>query len=173
MKQVLWSHPRARGEDVISAQARAGRGRPAGAVPQRGPLAATAPGEPPSSLMWWYVGLNPRWIGAEPRLRCQLLLRTHEWIVDRVLSPGASLPAAIADLHPDGALARELMDLVPPDEAEGWLRFIQRVVATLRHALVQPVTRRDEAWARWLFLLPYAVEITPETRAAAHAAVMR
>jgi len=154
-------------------QAKTGRVPPAGAVPPRGPLAATAPGKPLSNLMWWYVGLNPRWIGAEPRLRCQLLLRTHEWIVDRVLAPGVSLPAAIADLHPDGALARELIELVPPDEAEGWLQFIQIVVATLRHALVQPVTRRDEAWARWLFLIPYAVQITPATRAAARASAMR
>jgi hypothetical protein len=41
------------------------------------------------------------------------------------------------------------------------------VVATLRHALLQPVTRRNEAWVRWLFLIPYAIRITPATRASA------
>jgi hypothetical protein len=72
----------------------------------------------------------------------------------------------IADLHPNGALARALTALVPPEETESWLQFIRLVVATLRHALLQPVTRRNEAWVRWLFLIPYAIQITPATRAA-------
>jgi hypothetical protein len=151
----------------MPAQAHAARVPAAGAVRPRGRLAATASDKPPSNLLWWYLGLTPHWTGGEPRLRCQLLLRTHEWIVDRVLAPEVSLPAAMADLHPDGALARALIELVPPDETEGWRQFIQLVVATLRHALLQPVTRRNEAWVRWLFLIPYAIRITPATRASA------
>jgi hypothetical protein len=115
----------------------------------------------------------PHWTGATPRLRRQLLLRTHEWIADRLLAPEVSLPAAIADLHPHGALARALTELVPPDEIEGWLQFIRLVVATLRHALRQPVTQRNEAWVRWLFLIPYAIRPTPATRAAARASATR
>ena len=49
-------------------------------------------------------------------------------------------------------------ELVPAGEAEGWRQFIQVVVANLRHALLLPVTRRNEAWVRWLFLIPYGVK---------------
>jgi len=154
-------------------QAQTARVPAAGEVPPCGPLAATTSGEPPSNLLWWYLGLTPHWTGAKPRLRCQLLLRTHEWIVDRVLASEVSLPAAVADLYPDGALARALTELVPPNKTEGWLQFIRLVVATLRLALLQPVTRRNEAWLRWLFLIPYTIRITPATRAAARASATR
>jgi len=145
----------------MPAQAHAARVPAAGAVPRRSPPAATASGEPPSNLLWWYLGLTRHWTGAKPRLRCQLLFQTHEWIVDRVLAPEVNLPAVIEDLHPDGALARALTELVPQDERERWLQFIRLVVAALRQALLQPVTRRNEAWVRWLFLIPYAVRVRP------------
>jgi hypothetical protein len=151
---------------AMRAQTHGPRVPAAAALPPRDPLAATASGRPPSNLLWWYLGLTPHWIGGTPR-RCQLLLRTHEWIVDRILAPEVTLPAAVADLHPDGALARALIELVPPDETEGWRQFIRLVVAKLRRALLQPVTRRDEAWVRWLFLIPYTIPMTPATRAAA------
>jgi len=132
-------------------------------VRRRGAFAAPAPsGDTPGSLVAWYMGLIPHWMGAEPGVRRRLLLRTHEWIVDRVLAPGAGLSGAAADLRPGGALTRLLIDLVPADEVERWRHFIYLVIANLRHALLLPVTRRNEAWVRWLFLIPYSVKYAPE-----------
>ncbi len=117
---------------------------------------ATAPsGELPSSLLTWYLGLIPHWMGARPRLKARLLLRTHQWIVDRVLAPDVDLATAAADLRPDGALTRILTESLPAEDAERWRRFIRILVAELRQALLVPVTRRNEAWVRWLFLIPY------------------
>lgn len=117
---------------------------------------ATAPSdELPSSLLTWYLGLIPHWMGARPRLKARLLLRTHQWIVDRILAPDVDLVSAAADLGPDGALTRILTELLPKEDAEPWRRFIRRLVAELRRALLVPVTRRNEAWVRWLFLIPY------------------
>ena len=136
--------------------------RPA-AKPQvslHGHLAATSLSETcPCPLVTWYLGLLPHWMGAAPSLRTQLLLRTHQWIVGRILAPEASLAAAAADLRPDGPLTRILTDLVPAaEDSEHRRRFIQVLVANLRHALLRPVTRRNEAWVRWLFLIPYSVK---------------
>ena len=113
----------------------------------------------PCSLVTWYLGLIPHWMGATPSLRARLLLRTHQWIVERIIAPDANLAAAATDLRPDGALTRVLTDLVPAAEAsEERRQFIRVVVANLRHALLYPVTQRNEAWVRWLFLIPYSVK---------------
>ncbi len=122
----------------------------------RGPLAAVS-GTVPSNLLAWYLGLIPHWVGAKPELKCRLLLRTHQWIVERVLDPEVGLAAAAAELRPAGALTRMLNELVPAEEAGDWSQFIDVVVANLRHALLLPVARRNEAWLRWLFLIPYSV----------------
>lgn len=128
-------------------------------LPLRGPFAAAARSDkPPSSLVIWYLGLIPHWTGAQPRLKVRLLLRTHQWIVDRILAPEVSLAAAAADLRPDGDLTRILTDLVPDEDSQRWRQFIRVLVANLRHALLLPVTRRNEAWVRWLFLIPYSVK---------------
>ncbi len=124
----------------------------------RGPFAAAPSGTLPGTLLTWYLGLIPHWMGARPRLRTRLLLRTHQWIVDRILAPEVSLAAAVADLSPDGDLARILAGLVPAGESERRRQFIEVLVANLRHALLLPVTRRNEAWVRWLFLIPYSVK---------------
>ena len=126
----------------------------------RGRLVATTLSEQvPCALVTWYLGLIPHWTSAGPRLRTQLLLRTHQWIVERIVAPEADLAAAAADLRPDGALTRTLIDLVPATEdSEDRRRFIRILVANLRHALLRPVTRRNEAWVRWLFLIPYSVK---------------
>jgi len=124
-----------------------------------GPLAAPAgSGLPSSSLVAWYLGLIPHWMGAEPGLRRTLLLRTHQWIIDRVLDPDVGILGAAADLRHDGALTRTLRALVPADDARDWAHFIAVLVANLRHALLLPVARRNEAWVRWLFLIPYSVQ---------------
>ena len=124
----------------------------------RGPFAAASSGNVPGSLVTWYLGLIPHWMGGRSRVRTRLLLRTHQWIVERVLAPEVSLASAAADLVPQGTLVRTLTELVPAEESEGWRQFIQVVVANLRHALLLPVTRRNEAWVRWLFLIPYSVK---------------
>ena len=132
---------------------------PAAKLPLGGPFVAAArSGKHPSSLVTWYLGLIPHWMGAQPRLKVRLLLRTHQWIVDKILAPEVSLAAAAADLRPGGELTRILTDLVPAEDSQRWRQFIQVLVANLRHALLLPVTRRNEAWVRWLFLIPYSVK---------------
>jgi hypothetical protein len=127
-----------------------------------------ASGTIPSSLLTWYLGLIPYWMEATPVLKRRLLLRTHQWIVDRVLAPEITLAAALTDLRPDGDLTQILVALVPADQAMAWRHFIRVVVANLRHALQLPVTRRNEAWVRWLFLIPYSANsFSADRRAAA------
>ena len=128
-------------------------------VSLRGRLVASSLSEKlPCTLVTWYLGLTPHWMGARHRLRTRLLLRTHQWIVERIVAPEASLAAAAAELRPDGELTRILVDLVPAAEDSEYRRqFIRVLVANLRHALLRPVTRRNEAWLRWLFLIPYSV----------------
>jgi hypothetical protein len=121
----------------------------------RGPASS---GDDPGSLVTWYLGLIPHWMGGRSRIRTRVLLRTHQWIVDRVLAPEVSLATAAAELQHEGALVRALTEVVPAEERDGWRQFIQVVVANLRHALLMPVTRRNEAWVRWLFLIPYSVK---------------
>ena len=144
---------------------------PAGPVPPCATLTGpAAPGNPPSSLITWYLGLIPHWMGPRPRAERRLLLRTHEWIVDRIAAREATLTAAAADLRPDGALTRILSDLVPADETGHWHRFIELLVARLRDALLVPVSRRNEAWVRWLFLITYSIP-APSLPGQAHATV--
>jgi hypothetical protein len=130
----------------------------------RRPLAAAATsGKTPSSLVTWDLGLTHHWMGNNPRVKTRILLGTHEWIIDRVLAPDVGLDALAADLRPDeGALTRALVALVPPDDVPEWRHFIDLVVANLRHALLVPVTRHNEAWVRWLFLIPYSIRQTAE-----------
>ena len=128
-------------------------------------VAAARSGKVPSSLVTWYLGLVPHWMGARPRLKVRLLLRTHQWIVERILAPEVGLAAAAADLRPDGDLARILTGLVPAEDAERWRQYIKVLVANLRYALLLPVSRRNEAWVRWLFLIPYSVKESEEAAA--------
>ena len=121
-------------------------------------LGETASANMPGPLVTWYLGLIPHWMGSQSSIRTRLLLRTHQWIVERVLAPEVSLAAAAADLGPQGALIRTLNDLLSAEEPEHWRQFVRVVVANLRHALLTPVTRRTEAWVRWLFLIPYSVK---------------
>jgi hypothetical protein len=74
-----------------------------------------------------------------------------------VLAPEVRLADLAADLRPEGALTQSLAAQVPPDDAAEWRHFIDLVVANLRHALLVPVTQHNEAWVRWLFLIPYSI----------------
>ena len=135
------------------------------AKPQRArrPLAAAlTSGKTPSSLVTWYLGLTHHWMGDNPRVKTRILPGTHEWIIDRVLAPDVGFAALTADLRSEGSLTRSLAALVPPDDAEAWRHFIDLVVANLRHALLVPVTQHNEAWVRWLFLIPYSIRQTAE-----------
>jgi hypothetical protein len=139
--------------------------RTVAAKPQRArrPLAAAATScKTPKSLVTWYLGLTHHWMGDNPRSKTRILLGTHQWIIGRVLAPEVGLAAAAADLRPEGALTRSLVALVPPDDARESRHFIDLVVASLRHALLVPVTQRNEAWVRWLFLIPYSIRQTAE-----------
>ena len=142
----------------MSASSAAVRVPPAKPPAPRSFVAAGRYGNTPSSLVTWYLGLIPHWMGAQPRLKVRLLLRTHQWIVDRILAPEVNLAAAAADLDPDGALTRILSDLVPAEDEKRWRQYIKVLVANLRYALLLPVSRRNEAWVRWLFLIPYSVK---------------
>jgi hypothetical protein len=124
----------------------------------RGALAAAAmSGKTPSSLVTWYLGLTHHWMGDNPRIKTRILLGTHDWIIGRVLAPEVRLADLAADLRPEGALTQSLAAQVPPDDAAEWRHFIDLVVANLRHALLVPVTQHNEAWVRWLFLIPYSI----------------
>ena len=120
----------------------------------RRPLAL---GRTPSSLVTWYLGLTHHWMGDNPRIKTRILLGTHDWIIGRVLAPEVRLADLAADLRPEGALTQSLAAQVPPDDAAEWRQFIDLVVANLRHALLVPVTQHNEAWVRWLFLIPYSI----------------
>jgi hypothetical protein len=127
----------------------------------------STPGTEPSSLVTWYLGLTHHWMNdSRPRIKTRILLKVHEWIIDRVLCPEVGPDAAMSDLRPNGPLARELAALVPPDDTREWGHFVEVVVANLRHALLRPVSRRNEAWVRWLFLIPYSIRQTAEIPAA-------
>lgn len=111
--------------------------------------------EPPS-VDRWYCAMAPLWLGLEPKVRRQLVLQTHVWIVERVHVPDACPPPA-ADLVPDGALAHRLERLVPPDDRARWRPWIDTVLARLAHALERAWERRDHRWMRSLFLVAYYV----------------
>jgi hypothetical protein len=113
-----------------------------------------------ATVMRWYGAMGPCWLTIEPEVRRTLVFRVHRWLADRVLERGdddATPPGA--DLGVDGALARNLAALVPPDERPAWRRWIRVVVADLERALSWPPTKRHDAWARWLFLIPYSVPV--------------
>jgi hypothetical protein len=113
-----------------------------------------------TDLAHWYVELAPCWLAAKPRLRRRLLLRTHQWIAERVLGSDADASAAADDLAPEGALVRALSVLVPDEEREQWRHWIRLVVGDLRRALLRPRAERNAAWAHWLFLIPYGIPLS-------------
>lgn len=140
-------------------------------LPKSSQPAADSCGKIPGSLLTWYLGLIPYWMEPKPGLKRRIQLRTHQWIVDRVLAPEVTFAAAVADLRPDGDLTQVLTALVPAGEVAEWRHFIGVLVANLRHALQLPVTRRNEAWVRWLFLIPYTANACGSDRRATAPAV--
>jgi hypothetical protein len=112
------------------------------------------------TLLQWYRDMAPCWLAVEPQLRRRLILRTHQWIVERVLLPMArGEPPATADLVPTGRLVWRLVRVVPPDELDVWKVWIRLTLTDLQRALAWPASRRTEAWARWLFAIPYSIPV--------------
>jgi hypothetical protein len=111
-------------------------------------------------LLGWYRDMSPCWLGVEPRERRRLILKTHRWIVDRVLAPIArgDRPRG-ADLAPTGRLVWSLVRLVPPGELDVWKPWIRLTLADLTRALAWPPARRTETWVRWLFFIPYSIPV--------------
>ena len=52
--------------------------------------------------------------------------------------------------------------MIPPRERAAWRPWVRLVVADLQQALARPAARRDEAWLRSLFLIPYRAPLTRE-----------
>jgi hypothetical protein len=114
------------------------------------------------ALKAWYEAMAPCWLAIQPVRRRRLVLQTHVWIADLVLSdPHAGPRAALDELGREGALARALQRLVPPGEAATWQGWIDAVRADLARALAGPAARRTLAWARGLFLIPYGAPAPP------------
>src|SRR2546428_3742051 len=117
--------------DIVGA--RLGDRKPAGGVPHRGgaeaALRAPAPPDSPT-LLQWDRDLAPGWLAVESPVRRRLILRTHHWIVERVLLPIArGEPPAAADLGPTGRLVCRLGPGGPPggaDLLETWDRLPHR-----------------------------------------------
>jgi hypothetical protein len=118
-----------------------------------------------NELRDWYARMAPCWLAIEPPLRRRLVLQTHAWIAERVLADSASqnpMPASNGLEH-DGMLARLLGHLVAREDRAVWGPWIELVRVDLQRALTRPPARRTEAWARWLFFIPYSVP-TPRRR---------
>ena len=112
------------------------------------------------ALRAWYGAMAPCWLAIQPVRRRRLVLETHVWIADRALTDPVDGPRqAAAELGHDGSLARALGRLVPRSEATAWRSWIDLVRADMARALAQPPARRTQAWARWLFLIPYSVPV--------------
>ena len=113
-----------------------------------------------ASLKAWYEMMAPCWLAIQPARRRRLVLQTHVWIAERVLAdPAKDSGPALADLAADGPLVRALTHLVPGAERVAWQTWIDLVRTDLERALLHPRARRSQAWARWLFLIPYSVPV--------------
>jgi hypothetical protein len=112
-------------------------------------------------VLEWYGARAGEWLRAEPATRRQLILGAQRWIARHVLT-GESNPAGEGlDDRARAALVSHLNAALPAAEQATWRRWIMRLVASLDRALRCPSHRRDEAWARWLFMIPCIVQPPP------------
>ena len=110
------------------------------------------------ALRAWYETMAPCWLAIQPALRRRLVLQTHVWLADLALADPVDGPGqAVRELGSRGSLARALERLVPRREAAAWRRWIDHVCADLARTLGRPPQLRTQAWARWLFFIPYSV----------------
>jgi hypothetical protein len=112
------------------------------------------------ALKAWYETMAPCWLAIQPVRRRRLVLQTHVWLADVALANPLDGPRqALAELGPQGSLARALERLTPRSEAAAWHRWIQYVREDLARALARPAALRTQAWARWLFFIPYSAPV--------------
>lgn len=112
------------------------------------------------ALKAWYEAMAPCWLAIQPARRRRLVLQSHVWIADHALADPVEGPRrAAAELGRDGSLVRALDRLVPRAQAAPWRAWIDLVRTDLARALARPPARRTQAWARWLFLIPYSVPV--------------
>lgn len=134
-----------------------GRGRVAPEAEFERRVMAALHGTGRVGLVEWYASLMPSWLEVEPTVHRLLMLRIHQWIAERVLMPPRQdMPPVAEDLKPGGTLVRSLFALTPPGERDHWRGWIRPVVVDLKRALRWPAAKRNEAWAHWLFLIPYS-----------------
>jgi hypothetical protein len=113
----------------------------------------------------WYRDMAPSWLAATPHARRRLLLCTHRWVVERVLAPLSRGEAAyVGDLRRGGRLEWMLVRAIRPDEVPAWTSWIDLVRGDLERALSWPSGRRNDAWIRWLFLIPYSIPLRAPCR---------
>ena len=118
-----------------------------------------------AALKAWYETMAPCWLAIQPTRRRRLVLQTHEWIAERVLSDPMTGPArALRELGPEGPLATALATLIPRNEIGLYRRWVELVRLDLERALRRPPARRTQAWARWLFFIPYSLPVPPRVR---------
>jgi hypothetical protein len=116
------------------------------------------PAQPTGPISAWYDDMAACWLAADPPLRRSLILRAHRFIAERVLLPlSRGVAVEPEDLEPDGPLARLLLRAVPAGDVARWRPWIDLVLTDMRRALAWPPSRRDQSWARWLFLIPYSI----------------
>jgi hypothetical protein len=101
------------------------------------------------SIEQWYTDLAPLWLGLGPAVRRQLVLQTHLWITERMMTSAGASDSDEAEYQ---ALTHRLQRLVPPDDRDLWAGWIDTVVATLLRAFDRPPALRDARWTRALFL---------------------
>jgi hypothetical protein len=105
----------------------------------------------------WYREMAPSWLTAEPAARRELILVTHSWLWECVLRP-----TSLAQPRLDGGLpglARALVHALPLARRATWAPWCQLALVDPTRALAWPVAKRDETWARWLFLIPYSLPV--------------
>lgn len=113
-----------------------------------GPLARLDP-----DLAAWYGAMGQCWTEMEPHTRRQLVLRTQRWLAEYLLERPAPSSRVAHDLYP------ALLPCVPADEQGRWRPWIRLVTDDLTGALALPPERRDRAWTRRLFLIPYSLPV--------------
>jgi hypothetical protein len=117
------------------------------------------------ALKAWYETMAPCWLAIQPARRRRLVLQTHVWLADVALADPVNGPRrALADLGSNGSLVRGLERLVSGPDAVAWRRWIEHVREDLARALGRPPRQRTQAWARWLFFIPYSAPVPHRPR---------
>jgi hypothetical protein len=118
-----------------------------------------------AALKAWYETMAPCWLAIQPARRRRLVLQTHVWLADVALGDPIEGPGrALAELGPQGSLVRALQRHVPGPELGAWRPWIEYVRVDLLRSLGRPAELRTQAWARWLFFIPYAAPAPRSSR---------